>query len=146
MTNQIANLKLIEVLLNSEISDYRIEEKTGVSRSTIGKIKNGKSSIGNLTLNSAIALSSFAENQIIIKAGELLDKMKNSSDFEYLVYAGNKEEKNFLTNNGTGNLKRIYKDSESYGVYDEEFIDSRTHTDKEIKAALIKILSEGIVF
>ena len=52
----IIDLKLIKNLLDSDLSAYRIEDLSGISRMTITKYRNGTSDIMNMTLNNALKL------------------------------------------------------------------------------------------
>lgn len=56
-----ADIELINELLASDLSAYRIAEVTGISRTTITNYRNGKSSIGNMALSSAIALTNMSK-------------------------------------------------------------------------------------
>lgn len=145
----IADLQLIKVLLESNLSAYEIERKTGVTRTIISKYRSGKSSLDNIRMKSAIALTTFSEKQINIKASELLDKMKHSHSFEYVIVT-NKTNKTLLKNQGTGNLQSIYNIHNNgihyYGVYGDIVngqLDSRKSTDKEIKMGIKKMLRRG---
>ncbi|PTG15841.1 hypothetical protein BU646_07180 [Staphylococcus chromogenes] len=40
-------------LLNSNITSYQIEKETGVSRTTIGRLRNEKNKVSDLTLTTA---------------------------------------------------------------------------------------------
>lgn len=50
----------IQKLLESDKTAYQIEKKTGVSRAKIGRLKNGKNNIDNLSLASAKVLYEYA--------------------------------------------------------------------------------------
>lgn len=50
----------IQKLLDSEKTAYQIEKDTGVSRAKIGRLKNGKNNIDNLSLASAKVLYEYA--------------------------------------------------------------------------------------
>lgn len=143
----IANMKLVELLLESEVTAYEVEKKTGITRMAISKYRNGQSQVINMPLGVAIKLTEFAQNQISIKAGELLDWMKNSNKrFNYVI----KKDGYYLKNSDTGNFQEIYsmenEEGHFYGVYGDVVngqVDSRTHADTEIKQAIVKMLSEG---
>lgn len=51
----------INLLLKSDITAYQIEKGTGLSRSKIGRLKNGENSIDNLSLSSAKVLYEYAK-------------------------------------------------------------------------------------
>ena len=148
MTKQIANLQLIKVLINSKVNAKEIDDKTGVHSELIKDLRNGNVQLENISLSSAIKLTSFAENKIIIQASELLDKMKNSKEFDYVIYT-DKHKKEFLKNSDTQNLQSIFNDKSEkhlYGVYGDVVggqIDNSSNTDEEIKQAIIKMLSLG---
>lgn len=50
----------IQKLLESDKTAYQIEKETGVSRAKIGRLKNGKNNIDNLSLASAKLLYEYA--------------------------------------------------------------------------------------
>lgn len=52
----------IQKLLNSEITAYQIEKDTGISRAKIGRLKNGKNNIDNLSLETTDKLYKYATN------------------------------------------------------------------------------------
>ena len=149
MENTIANLKLIEVLLNSKVSAYEIETKTGITRTTISNLRTGKAKIEKMELITAIKLTRFSNSQIRSTAGELLDRMKHSKPFEYNIRLDHNGDY-LLLNDLTGNKQAIYNykdDNEHfYGVYGDLVggqIDSRNNTDDEIQQAIIKMLTAG---
>lgn len=49
----------IKKLLDSDITAYQIEKVTGVSRAKIGRLKNDKNSLKNLTLETAEKLYNY---------------------------------------------------------------------------------------
>lgn len=51
----------IEHLLDSEITAYQIEKDTGISRAKIGRLKNGKNNLDNLSLETAGKLYEYAK-------------------------------------------------------------------------------------
>ncbi|UXU79126.1 hypothetical protein MUA27_05805 [Mammaliicoccus sciuri] len=51
----------IRLLLASDITAYQIEKGTGLSRSKIGRLKNGENSIDNLSLSSAKLLFEYTK-------------------------------------------------------------------------------------
>lgn len=51
----------IQKLLDSEITAYQIEKDTGISRAKIGRLKNGKNDLNNLSLESAGKLYKYAK-------------------------------------------------------------------------------------
>lgn len=51
----------IRLLLTSDITAYQIEKGTGLSRSKIGRLKNGENTIDNLSLSSAKLLFEYAK-------------------------------------------------------------------------------------
>lgn len=54
-----ADFNIIKEVIDSELSAYRIEDITGVSRTTLSNIRNGKADILNLSFANAIKLTSF---------------------------------------------------------------------------------------
>lgn len=54
------DIAAIQRLLNSDISAYKIEKDTGVSRMTLTNIKNGKADLLKLQLRNAVLLSDYA--------------------------------------------------------------------------------------
>lgn len=55
----------IQKLLNSEITAYQIEKDTGISRAKIGRLKNGKNNINNLSLETTGKLYEYATNSYV---------------------------------------------------------------------------------
>lgn len=53
--------RTIKRLLESEITAYQIEKDTGISRAKIGRLKNGKNDLNNLTLETAGKLYEYAK-------------------------------------------------------------------------------------
>lgn len=53
-----ADFDMIEEIIESDLSAYRIEDITGVSRTTLSNIRNGKAEILNLSFANAIKLTS----------------------------------------------------------------------------------------
>ncbi|MBO1213754.1 helix-turn-helix domain-containing protein [Staphylococcus nepalensis] len=51
----------IEHLLDSKITAYQIEKDTGISRAKIGRLKNGKNNLDNLSLETAGKLYEYAK-------------------------------------------------------------------------------------
>ena len=51
----------IQKLLDSEITAYQIEKDTGISRAKIGRLKNGKNDLNNLSLETASKLYEYAK-------------------------------------------------------------------------------------
>ncbi|MDN5613218.1 MAG: trp operon repressor [Staphylococcus equorum] len=51
----------IKLLLESEITAYQIEKKTGVSRAKIGRLKDGKNELSNLSLGTTEKLYEYAK-------------------------------------------------------------------------------------
>lgn len=51
----------IRNLLALDISSYEINRKTGVTRQSIDKYRNGQAEIGNMSLDNALALSNYWE-------------------------------------------------------------------------------------
>lgn len=149
MENTIADLKLVEVLINSDLSAYQIEAKTGVTRQTISNLRTGKASVEKLELMTAIKLTKFSKNQIRINSTDLLNRMKHSNAFEYDIRLDS-EGKHLLTDSFTGNRQGIYNyktdEGHFYGVYGDLIggqVDSRKNTDEEILLAIEKMLSVG---
>ncbi|WP_436950171.1 hypothetical protein [Staphylococcus xylosus] len=55
----------IQKLLHSEITAYQIEKDTGISRAKIGRLKNGKNNINNLSLETTGKLYEYAMNSYV---------------------------------------------------------------------------------
>lgn len=51
----------IEKLLNSDLTSYRIHKLTGIDQSTLSRLKNGKTKIGDMKLDTALALNKLWE-------------------------------------------------------------------------------------
>ncbi|MEN2468003.1 helix-turn-helix domain-containing protein [Ornithinibacillus sp. JPR2-1] len=49
----------IRRLINSHITGYKIHKETGISESTISRIRNGKIELGSISLDNAIKLHEF---------------------------------------------------------------------------------------
>lgn len=64
--------ELIDELLNSSISSYKISSATGISRQMIGKLRNGQADFHKGSLENAVLLHTFAMEQK--KAGTLQPK------------------------------------------------------------------------
>lgn len=60
--NEVYNV--IQNLLDSEITAYQIEKDTGVSRAKIGRLKDGKNELENISLNTAKILYEYAKAQL----------------------------------------------------------------------------------
>ncbi|MEB7508387.1 hypothetical protein [Staphylococcus xylosus] len=56
--------ELIQKLLDSDISSYKIGKETGVSNSIIQRLRSGNRSIGNLTLDTAEKLYEYAKDHL----------------------------------------------------------------------------------
>ncbi|MGW7998920.1 hypothetical protein ACWEYI_00040 [Staphylococcus xylosus] len=52
---------VIQKLLDSDISSYKIGKETGVSNSIIQRLRNGERTIGNLSLDTAEKLYEYAK-------------------------------------------------------------------------------------
>lgn len=52
---------MIRLLVASDISAYQIEKGTGLSRSKIGRLKNGENTLDNLSLPTAKLLFEYAK-------------------------------------------------------------------------------------
>ena len=83
--------EVIQKLLDSDISSYKIGKETGVSNSVIQRLRNGERTIGNLTLDTE-TLYKYAkgvlkveerEKEIIMQhLNDLLPIMEETSDNE----------------------------------------------------------------
>ncbi|QLK85673.1 hypothetical protein [Staphylococcus sp. 17KM0847] len=51
--------KTLQLLLESDITSYQIEKETRVSRAKIGRLRNGKNKIEDLTLDTAEKLYNY---------------------------------------------------------------------------------------
>ncbi|KRL02535.1 hypothetical protein [Liquorilactobacillus capillatus] len=61
----IADPDMIQKLLNSDLSGWKIEKETGVSRNAILEMRHGRRKIKNLRLETAIKLTAYASKKII---------------------------------------------------------------------------------
>ncbi|WP_308618535.1 hypothetical protein [uncultured Enterococcus sp.] len=66
-TQQMLNFGIIDFqkilkLLNSDVSAYQIEKKTGISRMAIGNLKNGTSEVSKMIVKNAYMLSEYAKS------------------------------------------------------------------------------------
>lgn len=52
----------IRKLIESEITGYKIHKETGISESTISRIRSGKIELGSISLDNAEKLYKFYEN------------------------------------------------------------------------------------
>ncbi len=59
------------LIKNKSITSYKIEKETGVSRAKIGRLRNGKNKIDDLTLDTAEKLYNYQ------KGLEVMEKLKN---------------------------------------------------------------------
>lgn len=59
----IIDTKLVEKLIDSDISAYQIEAETGVSRTTITNYRNGKAKIEKMHLGNAEKLYKLAKEK-----------------------------------------------------------------------------------
>lgn len=69
LDNKTINLSNVQKLIDSDISAYQIESKTGVSRTTISQLRNGKSDLMNLKGLNLLKLSDYAK--YLISSNEL---------------------------------------------------------------------------
>lgn len=59
------NIQLVQSLLTSNVPAYTIEQETGMSRTTICKIRNNEISLANITVKNLVALDEFAKKHIV---------------------------------------------------------------------------------
>ncbi|MCC2250091.1 helix-turn-helix domain-containing protein [Virgibacillus sp. AGTR] len=52
----------IRKLIESDITGYKIKKETGISESTISRIRRGQIDIGSITLDNALKLYEFYQN------------------------------------------------------------------------------------
>lgn len=69
--------ELIEDLLNSSVSSYKISSATGISRQMIGKLRNGQADFHKGSLENAVLLHTFALAQK--EAGSLTGKEETAT-------------------------------------------------------------------
>lgn len=69
LDNKTINLSNIQKLIDSDISAYQIESKTGVARTTISQLRNGKADLMNLKGLNLLKLSDYA--RYLISSNEL---------------------------------------------------------------------------
>lgn len=147
----IADYNLINTVLNSDISGWEIEARTGISRTSIGKYRNQQSEIYNITFQAALLLTQYAKNQISRQSGELINYMRQGKTFDYVIRT-NKKSNGYLKNKDTDNFQSIFSFNSPdfghvYGVYSDMIelgqIDNRTATDEEIQEAIKKLLYWG---
>ena len=67
LDNKTINLNNIQKLIDSDISAYQIEAKTGVSRTTISNLRNDKAELMNLKGINLLKLSDYAKYLIASK-------------------------------------------------------------------------------
>ena len=61
--NEIIKVKrTVQNLLTSNITSYQIEKESGVSRAKIGRLRNGKNKIDDLTLGTAEKLYNYQKS------------------------------------------------------------------------------------
>lgn len=77
--------KTIEKLLNSNLSSNHIATKTGISQSTISRIRSGERTIDNLTLKNAEKLYEYQKEIENMKNVKLIGNMSQNKD-GYMVY------------------------------------------------------------
>ncbi|WP_339233772.1 hypothetical protein [Oceanobacillus sp. FSL W7-1281] len=61
MSDKHKIIKNIEELLASEITAYKIQQQTGINRSTVGRLKNKEIEIKKLSLENALKLNDLWE-------------------------------------------------------------------------------------
>ncbi|CEI81325.1 hypothetical protein BN997_01143 [Oceanobacillus oncorhynchi] len=61
MSDKHKIIKNIEELLASEITAYKIQQRTGINRSTVGRLKNKEIEIKKLSLENALKLNDLWE-------------------------------------------------------------------------------------
>lgn len=72
--NEMMNVKhTIKSLLESNVTSYQIEKVTGVSRAKIGRLRNGKNKIDDLTLDTAEKLYNYQKG--LDRMNELKNKI-----------------------------------------------------------------------
>ncbi|MDT0672874.1 hypothetical protein [Staphylococcus chromogenes] len=72
--NEMMNVKhTIKSLLESNVTSYQIEKATGVSRAKIGRLRNGKNKIDDLTLDTAEKLYNYQKG--LDRMNELKNKI-----------------------------------------------------------------------
>lgn len=64
MTDNIANMDVVEAVLNSNLSAYAIEKSTGISRMTITNYRKGKAKPMKMTVENAILLTEYGEKYL----------------------------------------------------------------------------------
>ncbi len=78
--NEVMNVKhTIKNLLESGVTSYQIEKETSVSRAKIGRLRNGKNKIDDLTLETVEKLYNYQKG---IDAMNKSIKLKNENDVE----------------------------------------------------------------
>ncbi|WP_079708635.1 hypothetical protein [Paraliobacillus ryukyuensis] len=71
----------IESLLKSSLTSYRISQMTGISESQLSRIKAGKISIGQITLDNALKLNQFWEDfKMEIVNNEVIETFEVNTD------------------------------------------------------------------
>ncbi|MBL1225350.1 hypothetical protein [Enterococcus sp. BWR-S5] len=115
--------ELIEELLNSSVSSYKISIATGISRQMIGKLRNGQADFHKGSLENAVLLHTFALEQK--EAGSLKTKgeavMKEVETKEELLYQLKKKaDEIFITGELAAEIYELQKgqlsDTERMGV------------------------------
>src|SRR5699024_12594059 len=78
MTKEVASIKdNIRSLLNSNISNYRINKDTGVAQSTLSDLKNGKSKLEDVKREVALKLNDYyTKNKFKTGSGRRVDDIE----------------------------------------------------------------------
>lgn len=92
--------KLIEELLDSTVSSYKISSATGISRQMIGKLRNGQADFHKGSLENAVLLHTFALEQKeagLLKMKELCTVKEAATKEELLDSLKKKEDEILIT-------------------------------------------------
>lgn len=147
----IADIKKVKLLLDSDIPGNQIEKYTGISRSLISKYRKEDYNIKNMSLETAITLTRYSENQINMNANNILQRLKFSKELEFRIRISKKNNA-YLTNKDTNNYQSIFsrdlvEGNRLYGAYGDVVgmsqVDNRHNTDEEILSAIKKLLNQG---
>lgn len=73
------NIKKVQAVINSNITAYEIEKQTGISRAQIGNYRNGKHDIMNMSLNNALKLQNYYEEEMAMNYEKELERLEKEN-------------------------------------------------------------------
>ncbi|UXU63323.1 trp operon repressor [Staphylococcus agnetis] len=143
--NEMMNVKhIIKSLLESNVTSYQIEKETGVSRAKIGRLRNGKNKIDDLTLDTAEKLYNYQKG---------LEEMENTKTYVVNMHQQDKEVEIWTKENGdifwytippaylkdTERLINLIKDEDLQSLFNGELVEDANefeYTLGEVKSNL----------